>query len=142
MEKGVAVLEPMLLAGRKQQTEAVVILATVKGDIHDIGKNLVGLMMKNHGIQVIDLGKDVDKEEIIRQAVAHQADVIALSALMTTTMCYMKEVITAVKEHRLTAKIIVGGAALTAEYAQEIGADGYSADAVAAVALVKSYTDI
>ena len=97
----------------------MVIIATVKGDIHDIGKNLVVMMMKNYGFHVIDLGKDVDKEDIIRAAKEHGADVIGLSALMTTTMSYMKEVIKAVREEGLPAKVIVGGAAVTPEYAKE-----------------------
>lgn len=137
MEQGVAVLEPVLQAARKGGTGPVVVIATVKGDIHDIGKNLVALMMKNYGFQVIDLGKDVDKETILAAALENQADVIGLSALMTTTMSYMREVIEAVKEQGLPCKVIVGGAAVTEEYAREIGADGYSRDAVEAVELVQ-----
>lgn len=137
MEAGVAVLEPVLQEKQKDSQGPVVVIATVKGDVHDIGKNLVAMMMKNYGFHVIDLGKDVDKETILAAAKEHQADVIGLSALMTTTMSYMKEVILAVKKEGLTTKVIVGGAAVTAEYAKEIGADGYSEDAVGAVELVK-----
>lgn len=141
MEAGVAELEPILQEKNKGAEGPVVVIATVKGDIHDIGKNLVAMMMKNYGFRVIDLGKDVDKETIIAAAKKHRADVIGLSALMTTTMSYMKEVITAVKEEGLSTRVIVGGAAVTADYAGEIGADGYSEDAVGAVELVKRLTE-
>lgn len=141
MEAGVAVLEPILQEKNKGAEGPVVVIATVKGDIHDIGKNLVAMMMKNYGFRVIDLGKDVDKETIIAAAKEHQAAVIGLSALMTTTMSYMKEVITAVKEEGLSTRVIVGGAAVTEDYAREIGADGYSEDAVGAVELVKRLTE-
>lgn len=137
METGVEALEPALKASRGESQGPTVVIATVKGDIHDIGKNLVALMMRNYGFRVIDLGKDVDKEAILAAATKEQADVIGLSALMTTTMSYMREVIAAAKEAGVTAKVIVGGAAVTEEYAQEIGADGYSRDAVGAVELVR-----
>lgn len=137
METGVAVLEPVLRESRKDTQGPTVVIATVKGDVHDIGKNLVAMMMKNYGFRVIDLGKDVDKETILAAAREYEADIIGLSALMTTTMSYMKEVITAVHKEGLHAKVIVGGAAVTPEYAEEIGADGYSVDAVEAVELVK-----
>lgn len=139
MSRGVALLEPLLLK-EHQKTSAgpTVILATVKGDIHDIGKNLVGMMMKNYGFQVIDLGKDVDREDIVRAAAENNADIIGLSALMTTTMQEMKHVIGAVRSAGLKAKVIVGGAAVTEDYACQIGADGYSEDAVGAVELVKT----
>ncbi len=137
MEAAVAILEPALQSERSEQRGPVVVLATVKGDIHDIGKNLVALMMKNNGFAVIDLGKDVDKEQILEAARTHHADFIGLSALMTTTMSYMKEVIEAVHAEGLAARVIVGGAAVTAAYARSIGADGYSKDAVEAVELVK-----
>ena len=137
MEAGVAVLEPVLQEKNKGTSGPVVVLATVKGDIHDIGKNLVAMMMKNYGFQVIDLGKDVDKDTITAAAREYGADVIGLSALMTTTMSYMREVIAAVQQEGLSARVIVGGAAVTEEYASEIGADGYSKDAVGAVELVK-----
>ena len=113
------------------------VLATVKGDIHDIGKNLVALMMKNYGFQVIDLGKDVPSEEIIRTAKETKAALIGLSALMTTTMQEMKQVVRLAKEAGLTAKIIIGGAVITPEYAEEIRADGYAADAADAVRVAK-----
>ena len=115
----------------------VVVIATVEGDIHDIGKNLVALMLKNHGFQVIDLGKDVPKERIIAAAKEHNARIIALSALMTTTMQRMREVIEYAAEEGVHAKIMIGGAVITQEYADEIGADGYSRDAAEAVKLAK-----
>ena len=122
--------------GDGSQMPAVVI-ATVEGDIHDIGKNLVALMLKNYGFRVIDLGKDVPKERIIEAAKEHDAKVIALSALMTTTMQEMRKVIEYAKEQQVDAKVIIGGAVITQEYADEIGADGYSKDAADAVKLTK-----
>nr|MCR5756085.1 dihydropteroate synthase [Acetatifactor sp.] len=137
MKNAIAVLEPLLLKGSNAQDMPVVVIATVEGDIHDIGKNLVALMLKNHGFKVVDLGKDVSKEEIINAALEHHAKIIALSALMTTTMQRMREVIAYAKEKGVTAKIMIGGAVITQEYADEIGADGYSKDAAEAVTLAK-----
>lgn len=141
MEAAVAELEPALKEQRQGKNGPTVVIATVKGDIHDIGKNLVAMMMRNYGFRVIDLGKDVGKERILAAAREYQADVIGLSALMTTTMSYMKEVIGAVREQKLPVKVIVGGAAVTQGYAEEIGADGYSKDAVEAVELVRRLTE-
>lgn len=137
MKNSIAVLEPHLAAGRSGEELPTIVIATVKGDIHDIGKNLVALMLKNHGFRIIDLGKDVEKETIVQTAREENAAVIALSALMTTTMLQMKEVVDLAKAEGLTCKIIIGGAVITEDYAEEIGADGYSADAAEAVALVK-----
>ena len=114
-----------------------VVIATVEGDIHDIGKNLVALMLKNYGFRVIDLGKDVPKEDIIRAAKEHNAKIIALSALMTTTMQRMREVIAYARVEKVDAKIMIGGAVITQDYADEIGADGYSSDAAEAVKLAR-----
>ena len=133
MKNSIEILEPLLLQEAQEQDKPVVVIATVEGDIHDIGKNLVALMLKNYGFQVIDLGKDVPKEEIIRAAKENNAQIIALSALMTTTMQRMKEVITYARQEGVTAKIMVGGAVITRDYAEQIGADGYSADAAEAV---------
>lgn len=135
MKSAIDILEPLLLKTTDGENMPVVVIATVEGDIHDIGKNLVSLMLKNYGFQVIDLGKDVPQKEIIKVAKEHHAQIIALSALMTTTMQRMKEIITAVKKENLTVKVMVGGAVITEEYAQEIGADGYSRDAAGAVKL-------
>lgn len=123
----------------EQGTEKLptIVIATVKGDIHDIGKNLVALMLKNYGFEVIDLGKDVPKEVIVEEAIKREAAVIALSALMTTTMQEMRNVIAYAKEKGCTAKIIIGGAVITQDYADEIGADGYSGDAAEAVKLTQ-----
>lgn len=137
MKASIEYLEPLLATGRAGEEMPTVVIATVEGDIHDIGKNLVALMLKNYGFKVIDLGKDVPKEKIIEAAKEHHAQVIALSALMTTTMQQMKHVIAYAKENHVDAKVIVGGAVITQEYADEIGADGYSKDAADAVKLTK-----
>ncbi|MBD5510278.1 MAG: dihydropteroate synthase [Lachnospiraceae bacterium] len=135
MKLSIEVLEPLMLKQSTDEDMPVVIIATVEGDIHDIGKNLVALMLKNYGFKVVDLGKDVPKEKIIEAAKEHNASIIALSALMTTTMKQMEAVIQYAKEQNVTAKIMVGGAVITEEYANEIGADGYSKDAAEAVKL-------
>jgi len=135
MEKGVAVIEPLLKKDSSEQKETVV-CATVEGDIHDIGKNLVVLMLKNYGYNVIDLGKDVKAEDIIEAAINSKASVIGLSALMTTTMVHMKEVVKLRNERYPSCRIVIGGACITPSYSDEIGADGYSADAAECVKLV------
>lgn len=138
MKNSIEVLEPLLQTGGTGEEMPVVVIATVEGDIHDIGKNLVALMLKNHGFHVIDLGKDVPQAKILESVKEHHAEFIALSALMTTTMQRMREIVAAAKEEGITAKIIIGGAVITQEYADEIGADGYSKDAADAVKLAKS----
>jgi len=110
-----------------------VVIATVKGDIHDIGKNLVAMLLKNHGFAVTDLGKDVSSQRIVDAAEESGADIIGLSALITTTAGEMTHVIRLVRERSLKAKVMVGGAVITDEYAQQIGADGYAEDAAGAV---------
>lgn len=142
MKLSIAVLEPLLLDADQNKQMPVVVIATVAGDIHDIGKNLVALMLKNYGFQVIDLGKDVPRETIIEEAKKSGAQIIALSALMTTTMQEMKHVIEYAKQQGVTAKIMIGGAVITQEYADEIHADGYSKDAADAVKLAKRLLDI
>lgn len=137
MKLSVEYLEPFLATDIQNGEMPVVVIATVAGDIHDIGKNLVALMLKNYGFQVIDLGKDVSKEVIVEEAVKNNASIIALSALMTTTMQEMKRVIEYAKEKNVKVKIMVGGAVITPEYAREIGADGYSRDAADAVRVAK-----
>jgi len=137
MKNAIEVLEPHLLKEQDTESLPVIVIATVEGDIHDIGKNLVALMLKNYGFRVIDLGKDVPKETIIQAAREYHADIIALSALMTTTMQRMREVIALAKEEGVTAKIMVGGAVITQEFADEIHADGYSRDAAEAVKLAR-----
>jgi 5-methyltetrahydrofolate--homocysteine methyltransferase len=143
MKLSIGVLEPLLkgdeATGKKLPS---VVIATVHGDIHDIGKNLVALMLKNYGFNVIDLGKDVPKETIVKAARENDASIIALSALMTTTMKEMKNVVDLAHEEGLDSKIIIGGAVVTEDYAQEIGADGYSSDAADAVRVVKQILNI
>ena len=141
MKNSIEVLEPLLLKENGGEEKPVVVIATVEGDIHDIGKNLVALMLKNYGFRLIDLGKDVPKEKIIQAAKENHAQIIALSALMTTTMQRMREVIALAKEEGVDAKIMVGGAVITQDYADEIGADGYSRDAAEAVKLAKRLTE-
>ena len=142
MKASIEYLEPFLTENHSGEEMPTVIIATVEGDIHDIGKNLVALMLKNYGFRVIDLGKDVPKEKIIEAAVKYDAQVIALSALMTTTMQQMKQVIDYAKNKEVDAKIIIGGAVITQEYADEIGADGYSKDAAEAVKLTQRILQI
>lgn len=137
MKTAIEYLEPMLESDDSSEKKATIIMATVEGDIHDIGKNLVVLMLKNYGYHVIDLGKDVSKERIIQAAIEEKADIIGLSALMTTTMMRMKDVVELVKEKQLNIKVIIGGAVITQSFADEIGADGYSKDAADAVTLVQ-----
>ncbi len=135
MKVAIEYLEPML-ARDDREPKATLIVATVEGDIHDIGKNLVVLMLKNYGYHVIDLGKDVPADVIVDTAMKENAKVIGLSALMTTTMMRMKDVVELVKERGCTAKVVIGGAAITESFAEEIGADGYSKDAAECVKLV------
>lgn len=140
MKNAIEVLEPLLLKEADTEHMPVVVIATVEGDIHDIGKNLVALMLKNYGFRVIDLGKDVPAQQIIQAAKEHHAQIIALSALMTTTMQRMRDVVSLARAEKLDAKIMIGGAVITQEYADEIGADGYSSDAADAVRLAKRLT--
>ncbi len=137
MKLAIDYLEPMLKKDGNEKKMGTVVIATVAGDVHDIGKNLVVLMLKNYGFQVIDLGKDVPSVKIIETAKESNADIIALSALMTTTMLEMKQVIRLKNEAGLRARVIIGGAVITQSYADEIGADGYAKDAGDTVTLVK-----
>ena len=133
MKLAIEFLEPMLKEDSDKQDMPTVVIATVAGDVHDIGKNLVAMMLKNYGFTVIDLGKDVDTELIVKTAIEENAKIIGLSALMTTTMQEMRVVVKTAKEKGYTGKIMVGGAVVTQEFADEIGADGYSKDAAEAV---------
>lgn len=143
MKLSIGFLEPLLKEGEGTGEKLpAIVIATVHGDIHDIGKNLVALMLKNYGFDVHDLGKDVPREEIIKAAKEYDAKIIALSALMTTTMKEMKNVVELAKAEHLDAKIIIGGAVVTQDYADEIGADGYSSDAADAVRVVKNILGI
>ena len=136
METAIAYLEPLIQKAPGESDMATIIIATVEGDVHDIGKNLVGLMLRNYGYKVIDLGKDVPAGKIIETALAHRASVVGLSALMTTTMMHMKDVIAEAADRHYDGKIIIGGAAVTPSFSEEIGADGYSKDAADCVKLV------
>ena len=135
MKMAIEYVEPMLERNDAEQ-KATIVVATVEGDIHDIGKNLVVLMLKNYGYNVIDLGKDVPASLIVETALKEHAKVIGLSALMTTTMMRMKDVVELAKEMGCDSKIVIGGAAINESFADEIGADGYSKDAADCVKLV------
>lgn len=137
MQHAIEYLEPMLSKDKDADPKATIIIATVEGDIHDIGKNLVALMLRNYGYRVLDLGKDVAADIIVDTALKENAQIIGLSALMTTTMMRMKDVVELAKERGCNSKIIVGGAAITQSFADEIGADGYSPDAADCVKLVE-----
>ncbi len=138
MQKAFGHVKPLLEKMRGKEKRPVIVLATVEGDIHDIGKNIVSLLLGNHGFDVVDAGKDVKAEDIVRCAEEHGADIIGLSALMTTTMVRMEDTIKLVNERKLPMKVIVGGAVVTEAFAASIGAHGYSTDAVGAVRLAKS----
>ncbi|SFB69975.1 homocysteine S-methyltransferase family protein [Butyrivibrio sp. YAB3001] len=143
MKMSISLLEPLLQKDADNDKKLpTIVVATVHGDIHDIGKNLVTLMLRNYGFNVIDLGKDVPREEIIKSAKENDARIIALSALMTTTMKEMKNVVELAHKECPDVKVIIGGAVVTQEYADEIGADGYSGDAAEAVRVVKKLLDI
>ncbi|NLD91140.1 MAG: dihydropteroate synthase [Fibrobacter sp.] len=145
MRKGFTVLQPFLNAGSDgtvTKKDAKVVLATVQGDIHDIGKNIVALMLNNYNFEVIDLGKDVSAEDIVIAAKKYHADIIGLSALMTTTMIEMKKVIELAKHEGLTqVRFMIGGAVVDQHYADEIGADGYASDAIGAVRLAQRLSE-
>ena len=138
MNEGLAVLEPHL-SGDAKTAKGKVLIGTVKGDLHDIGKNMVATMLRGAGFEVRDLGIDVNREEFIKEIGQYSPDILALSALLTTTMPEMKRIIETLREKGLRAgvKIMIGGAPINARYAQDIGADGYAADAGEAVGLAK-----
>ncbi|MDH3816659.1 MAG: corrinoid protein [Acidobacteriota bacterium] len=138
MNAGIDLLKPLFLGG-EMPTQGKVVIGTVKGDLHDIGKNLVGIMLKGAGYEVIDVGCDVTAEVFVDAAEAEGASVVGLSALLTTTMTGMKEVVELVRTRGLQdkVKVIVGGAPLSKAFADEIGADAYGYDASNAVEVVK-----
>jgi 5-methyltetrahydrofolate--homocysteine methyltransferase len=136
MKEAMAILEPVLVAaGIRPKHRAVV--GTVEGDLHDIGKNLVGMMWKGAAIEVIDLGVNVSAAAFVTAAREHDAHLIGVSALLTTTMPTMRAVVEAVREAGLGTRVVIGGAPTTPEYAAQIGADGYAPDAGAAVELAR-----
>jgi 5-methyltetrahydrofolate--homocysteine methyltransferase len=125
------------LSGAAVESKGIVVLATVKGDVHDIGKNLVKVLMENYGYTVIDLGKDVPPETVADSAEKSGAKLVGLSALMTTTLASMEATIKLIHERGIDCKIVVGGAVLTAEYAEKIGADYYAKDAKQSVDIAR-----
>ncbi len=136
MKEGMAIVKPLLSAAGIEPVGKVVI-GTVKGDLHDIGKNLVSMMLQGGGFEVIDLGTDVAPEKFVATAQEKRAKLIGMSALLTTTMPQMADVVKAVKEAGVKVKTMIGGAPVTQAYADEIGADGYAPDAASAVELAQ-----
>lgn len=143
MHAGMAILKP-ILSKSTESLASKVIIGTVKGDLHDIGKNLLIMMLEGGGFEVVDLGIDVPQEKFIEAIRQHQPQVMGMSALLTTTMREMKNTIQAIGQTGLRekVKIIVGGAPVTEKFAREIGADGYAPDAASAVDLVKSLLEV
>jgi len=138
MKAGMDIVKPLLAKG-DVKSPGKIIIGTVKGDLHDIGKNIVAMLLEGAGFEVVNLGTDVSKEKFIEFAEKENADIIGLSALLTTTMLYMKEVVDSVRTAGLdrSVKVIIGGAPISQSYADEINADGYASDATSAVDLVK-----
>ena len=137
MKTSLELLRP-LLAEQGVEPVGRVVIGTVKGDLHDIGKGLVASMLEGGGFEVVDLGVDVSPEQFVENAKSSNADLVACSALLTTTMTSMQAIVDAVKAAGLATKVIIGGAPVTQQYADSIGADGYSASASSAVALARS----
>lgn len=139
MKGALNVLKP-LLSGKTASHMGKIVIGTVKGDLHDIGKNLVASMLEGCGFEVVNLGIDITSEKFIQAVKEHKADILCMSALLTTTMSYMKEVIEALEKEgmRECVKVMIGGAPVSETYARQIGADGYSDNANAAVTLAKS----
>jgi len=136
MKEGLKVLGPLLLQS-DIKTAGTVVMGTAKGDIHDIGKTIVGTMLEGAGFMVTDIGVDVDPDKFVEAAKENNADLIGVSALLTTTMMGMEDVVKAVKGAGLKAKVMIGGASVTQEFADKIGADGYAPDAPSAVGKAK-----
>ncbi len=141
MKASLAILEPLLTASNVPQTGTFVI-GTVKGDIHDIGKNIVGMMLKGAGFKVIDLGIDTPADKFIEAIKREKADIVGMSALLTTTMGYMQTVIERIKEEGLAVKTMVGGAPISPAFAEKIGADGYAKNAAEAVEKAKELLNL
>lgn len=137
MNAGMEVVKPLLLEG-EIPSKGTVVIGTVRGDLHDIGKNLVGMMLESAGYKVIDLGVDTSPESFVAAVKENNAQVVGLSALLTTTMLAMKETIQVLKEEgvRDNVKVLIGGAPITQEFADEIGADGFAPDGASATELV------
>ena len=139
MKSGMAMVSPLL--EKEIEKKGIVVIGTVKGDVHDVGKNLVSLMLEGAGFKVIDLGTNVDKEVFIRAVQEYKPSIVGMSALLTTTMSYMKEVISALDGAGLheKLKIMIGGAPINQNFADSIGADGYAKDAALAVEKAKEF---
>ncbi|CAA7600558.1 Cobalamin (vitamin B12)-binding domain protein [Acididesulfobacillus acetoxydans] len=140
MSAGIALVRP-LIADSDIPTRGTVLMGTVRGDLHDIGKNLVSMMLESQGFTVIDLGVNITPEQFVAAAEKHRPQIIGMSALLTTTMLAMRETIKALQEVNLTdgIKVMIGGAPVTAAFAKEIGADGYAPDAGSAVELCEQF---
>ncbi|MEL7563403.1 MAG: corrinoid protein [Dehalobacterium sp.] len=134
MASGIEIVKP-LIADTDMPSKGKVLLGTVKGDLHDIGKNLVGMMLESGGFSVINLGIDIAPEKFVAAVKEHNPDIVAMSALLTTTMLHMKDTIELIKEEGMKVKCIVGGAPISQDFADEIGADGFAPDAASAVEL-------
>lgn len=143
MKAGLAVIKPLLVEGDAESMGKVAI-GTVKGDMHDVGKNLVSMMLEGAGFEIIDLGIDVGSQAFVDAVHEHGADIVAMSALLTTTMTNMRATVEALEAAGLReqVKVIIGGAPVSDEYARQIGADGYAADAGQAVKLAKSLVTV
>lgn len=137
MAAGIEIVKPMI-ADNDLPSAGKVLIGTVKGDLHDIGKNLVAMMLESGGFTVINLGIDIDPGKFVAAAKEHQPDIIAMSALLTTTMMYMKDTIDLLREEGTEVKCIIGGAPISQDFADKIGADGYSPDAASAVELCRT----
>ncbi len=138
MNAGISILQPHLVS-EGVESKGKVVIGTVKGDLHDIGKNLVKMMMEGKGLEVIDLGVDVSPEQFVEAAKEHDADIIACSALLTTTMSEMKNVVDKVRGEGMRQKIMIGGAPVTQNYCDSIGADSYTPDAASAADVALSF---
>ena len=135
MKAALDVLEPALVGGQERDIVGMVVLGTVEGDLHEIGKTLVGTMLTANGFKVVNIGVDQSSEAFVKAVEEHKADIVGASALLTTTMLQQKKLVEALDAAGLTGKVkvLVGGAPVTDRYAQEIGADGYAEDAISAV---------
>lgn len=135
MKAALEILEPALVGGQKREVVGMVVIGTVEGDLHEIGKTLVGTMLTANGFKVLDIGVDQPAEAFVKAAIEHEADIVGASALLTTTMLQHRKLVEALESAGLKdkVKVMVGGAPVTDKFAQEVGADGYAEDAISAV---------
>ncbi|MCP4707605.1 MAG: cobalamin-binding protein [Planctomycetes bacterium] len=141
MKSALEILEPKLIEAGVEPI-GTIIIGTVQGDLHDIGKNLVSMMLKGAGFNVVDLGTDISPDQFLTAALEHKAAILGLSALLTTTMPMMEKTINTLKEKGLEAQVMIGGAPVTQEYADKVGASGYAADAATAVDIAKQLVGV